>query len=145
MVPTMPRLRASSASSRGVQWLIGRPDAWGLTGQGDDLAPLLGAEGGRSPGRGASWRRSGTAQPGRVSQWRRQRRTVVRVVPRRRATSGAVRPPPIGGSPGLEAQVLGRLRGHGSSWSGLTLFLESGTAGGLGPGIVVSSTLQAVV
>ena len=47
----MPRLRASSASSRGVQWLIGRPDA-----SGGSLARAMiwhhcsGAEGGRSPG-----------------------------------------------------------------------------------------------
>ena len=125
MVPTMPRLRASSASSRGVQWLIGRPDASGgsqaraMIWHHCSALKVAGA-----PGRGASWRRSGTAQPGRVSQWRRQRRTVVRVVPRRRATSGAVRPSANREDHvGSEAQVLGRLMGTDHRVERLTLLL----------------------
>jgi hypothetical protein len=89
----MLRLRASSASSRGVQWLMGRADASG----GSQASAMIwhhcsALKVAGAPGRGASCKRAGTAQPGRLSQWRRQRRTVVRVVPRRRATSGAGKP-----------------------------------------------------
>jgi hypothetical protein len=129
----MPRLQASSASSRGVQWLIGRSDASGgsqaraMIWHHCAALKVVGA-----PGRGASWRRSGTAQPGRLSQWRRQRRTVVRVVPRRRATAGAVRPAAnrritwarkLRCWGGLWARIIG--------WSAWRSSSESGTAGSL--------------
>ncbi len=43
-----------------------------------------------APGRGASCKRSATAFPERESQWRRHSRPVLQLVPKRRATAGAL-------------------------------------------------------
>src|SRR5215216_6615403 len=62
MVATMPRLRASSASSRGVQWRMGRADASG----GSQASAMIwhqcsALKVAGAPGRGASCKRSGAA------------------------------------------------------------------------------------
>jgi hypothetical protein len=69
IVVTIPRLRASSASSRGVQWLMGRPDTSGASQATAMLWHHCSAlKGAGAPGRGASCKRSATELCGRVSQ-----------------------------------------------------------------------------
>jgi len=140
MVVTIPRLQASLASSRGVQWLMGRPDVSGgsqakaMIWHHCSALKVAGA-----PGRGASWRRSCTAHPGRLSQCRRHSRTVLRLVPRRRATSGALRP-----SAKSRRICARQLKCCGVLWARIRVSSawysasESGTVGGLGPGIIGS-------
>ena len=120
----MPRLRASSASSRGVQWLIGRPDASGGSQARAMIWHHCSALKWQEPGAWGVLETLGHGTAGAWSQWRRQRRTVVRVVPRRRATSGAVRPSANREDHvGSEAQVLGRLMGTDHRVERLTLLL----------------------
>jgi len=131
--------------ARGVQGLRGRPDA----SAGSPARAMVWHHGSTlqvvgAPGRGVSWRRSCTAQPGRLSQRRRQRRTVVRVVPRRRAEAGAGRP-----SANRRIICARQRRCWGVVWARIIVCSawrsssKSGTVGGGGPGRAGFSTLQA--
>ena len=93
IVVTMPRLMASSANARGVQWLRGRPAAAG----GSHASAMIGhhcwaLKVAGVPGRGASCTRSSTGQCGRARQGCRHRRTVRRLVPSRYAALRALCP-----------------------------------------------------
>jgi hypothetical protein len=142
----MPRLMASSANSRGVQWLIGRPERSGgshasaLSWHHCSALTLAGV-----PGRGASWRRSQTRCPQRSSQCRRHNRTVRRVVAKARATSGALRP--SASSKIIRARKANCwpvVRARTRLWSSWRSASERGTAGGLGPGMTVLLVMKDV-
>ena len=97
---------------------------WGLTGQGDNLAPLLGAEGGRSPG---AWGVLETLGHGTVEAFE----PMATPAPDR-GSGGAEAPGHVGcrqtlrqqeDHVGSEAQVLGRLMGTDHRVERLTLLL----------------------
>src|SRR5262249_35493789 len=99
----------------------GRPDASGGSQAIAMLWPhcsALNVTG--APGRAMSWKHSGSVQHWRVSQWRRQHRTVARVVPRRRAPSGAVSPS-ANRSMICAPENSGAVAfcGHGAGWAAL--------------------------
>jgi hypothetical protein len=139
----MPRLLASSANSRGVQWLRGRPAAPSGGSQASAMiwhhcsaVTVAGV-----PGRGASWRRSQTVCPRRSSQCRRHTRTVRRVVIKRRATWGAL-------SPSASSKIIRArpancwavVRARTRAWSSWRSASERDTAGGLGPAMAALLT-----
>jgi hypothetical protein len=142
----MPRLMASSATSRGVQWLIGRPEHSGGSHASAMIwhhCSALTVAG--VPGRGASWRRSQARCPQRSSQCRRHNRTVRRVVAKTCATWGALRPSASSKiMRARKASCWPVVRARTRLWSSWRSASERGTAGGLGPGMTALLMMKGV-